>query len=109
VSFGGVRLGCLNASFTTGQSYSYTILSGAGDQHLLSITNATSFDPINFSNSSDFAFSVTGDSGGHVFLNFTPVPEPSTVLGIAVAAFGVGGFIRRRWKTSLANENTTAA
>jgi fibronectin-binding autotransporter adhesin len=97
------------ATFTQGQAYSYTIMSGAGDQHLLSITNPSQFSTINFSNASDFAFSVTGDASGHVFVNFTPVPEPATVLGIAVAALGVGRLIRRRLRKPTEVAATTAA
>jgi autotransporter-associated beta strand protein len=31
-------------------------------------------------------------------LEFTPVPEPATVLGVAVGLVAVGGLIRRTWK-----------
>ena len=41
-------------------------------------------------------FSITGNAGGEIFLNITPVPEPATVLGLAAGALGVGGVIRRR-------------
>lgn len=45
-------------------------------------------------------FSLTV-SGGNLQLNFSPapVPEPAAVLGIEAAARGVGGVVRRRWKT----------
>jgi autotransporter-associated beta strand protein len=35
-------------------------------------------------------------SGDGVALNFTPVPEPATVLGLAAAGLGLGGLVRRR-------------
>jgi hypothetical protein len=56
------------------------------------------------------AFASSGFIGGSallspisesIFLNsfaysVTPVPEPASVLGVAVAVLGVGGFVRRR-------------
>lgn len=86
-------------SFITGQTYSYKIAQGAGDQHLLNINSTTSPSQIsfaNFTNSSSFEFSVTGDSGGIVYMNIAPVPEPAAVLLIAFGALGVGRLIRRR-------------
>ena len=35
-------------------------------------------------------------SGGNLTLTFSPVPEPTTVLGLAAGSLGLGGFIRRR-------------
>ena len=40
--------------------------------------------------------SLTGDTGGAIYLNFTPVPEPTTVLGIATAGLGLAGLVRGR-------------
>lgn len=63
--------------------------------------------------SSDFAFSNVSlgidGSGTNVLLTFTPVPvpEPGTVLGVAAAALGVGGFVRRRFRKG--SEPTNAA
>jgi fibronectin-binding autotransporter adhesin len=93
-------------AFTLNQPYSYLIMTGAGNQSGLNITNPAQFETVGFSAES---FSVTGTSGGDVFLNFTPVPvpEPATVLGIAVAALGVGGFVRRRFRKP--SEPTSAA
>lgn len=57
-----------------------------------------------FTNSAQFTFA--GDfvgalptlsiSGNDLMLSFTPVPEPTTVLGAVAAVLGVGGFVRRR-------------
>lgn len=35
-------------------------------------------------------------------IDFAPVPEPATVLGIAAAGFGVAGMIRRRFRKTVA-------
>lgn len=39
---------------------------------------------------------VTDGTGKHLRLTFTPVPEPATVLGVAVAGLGLAGFVRRK-------------
>lgn len=54
------------------------------------------------------SFSLTMD-GGNLVLSFSPVPvpEPATVLGIAAAALGAGGFVRRKFRKG--SEPTNAA
>lgn len=44
-------------------------------------------------------FTLTGTETG-LTIAFTPVPvpEPAAVLGVAVGALAVGGFVRRRWR-----------
>jgi len=85
--------------FTLNSPYSYKIATGAGNQSTLLINNQSAFSTIGFSADT---FSVTGNAGGDIFVNFTPVPvpEPTTVLGISVAALGLGAFVRRRWKAT---------
>jgi fibronectin-binding autotransporter adhesin len=80
--------------FVVGQTYSYQIASGAGDQSSLNINDPARFTPIGFASLTDF--SLTGNAGGAVFLNIAPVPEPATVLGLAAGALAMGGMIRRR-------------
>ena len=46
-----------------------------------------------FTTANDVSLAV---SGGNMTFTFTPVPEPATVLGIAVAALGLAGLTRRR-------------
>ncbi|VTT99760.1 unnamed protein product [Gemmataceae bacterium] len=94
-----IAIDASGATFSSGEYYSYKIaqISGA-DLSSLSITDQSRFDIQNFHNSNDFAFSVTGDSSGFVYLNVVPVPEPVTVLGVAVGALAVGGLVRRRWR-----------
>jgi autotransporter-associated beta strand protein len=53
-------------------------------------------------------FTLSGDTQGNLYVGFTPVPEPATVLGVAAAVLGVGGLIRRRSRGK-ANEAVTAA
>jgi hypothetical protein len=37
-----------------------------------------------------------GGNTGAVYLSFTPVPEPSSVLLVSAAAAGIAGWARRR-------------
>jgi hypothetical protein len=85
-----------NQTFTSGQSYSYKIATFAGSDLSTLASDPSQFSITHFSNVDDFAFSLTGDSSGNVYLNIVPVPEPAAVLGIAVGALAVGGFVRRR-------------
>ena len=94
------------ATFNPASAYQFQIASGAGDQSLLNIGTQSQFSGIGFT-TSDYNFSVTGNSTGDVFVNFVPVPEPATVLMIAVAALGLGGVVRRRLRKP--TEPTTAA
>ncbi|MFO0808907.1 MAG: autotransporter-associated beta strand repeat-containing protein [Gemmataceae bacterium] len=80
-------------SFTVFQPYSYQIAQGAGSQAGLNIATQTQFFPIGFQAT---GFSVTGSAGGAIYVNFTPVPEPTTTFGIAVAGLAVAGYVRRR-------------
>jgi len=92
------------AAFTPGQSYSYrvgqvdtnilglvvgdvTIGTGAGEQAQFSTIGLAA---------SDFSWTLT--AGGAAYLNFTvaPVPEPTTVLALAVGAFALCELLRRR-------------
>jgi fibronectin-binding autotransporter adhesin len=81
-------------TFTTGQSYSYQIAQVAGQNFsTLDIVNPAQFTNIGFTPAVE---SLTGNSSGAVFLNITPVPEPTHVLffaGVLAAAYQR----RRRW------------
>ena len=82
------------ASFRAAGPRSFTIVDAANGQ--LSGT----FSSTNFTNAGFLAseWSVTNNnSNGNVTMNFTPVPEPSTVLGVAAAGmFAAWGLRRRR-------------
>ena len=40
-------------------------------------------------------------AGGNVDLQFTPVPEPATLIGVAAIGFGLAHVVRRRQSSSL--------
>lgn len=75
------------ATFTLGSPYSYQVGAAPNDLSGLMINNQASFIPVGFAATN---FSLFGDPSGRVFLNFTPVPEPTLVL--ASAALGAGFF-----------------
>lgn len=85
------------SGFDNTMSYSWTIATATGGitgvPGAVSIGAGTEFAGMTFSES------IVGSS---LYLNFTPVPEPATVLGIAAAGFGVGGLIRRRFRKTCA-------
>ena len=43
-------------------------------------------------------FSLTGDANGFLYVGFTPVPEPTTILGIAALSLGGLSAVRRRFR-----------
>ncbi|MCE9561794.1 MAG: autotransporter-associated beta strand repeat-containing protein [Planctomycetes bacterium] len=100
-----ITLDGTGSTFTIGQAYSYKIATGAGDTSGLNIIDQTRLSTIGFNANS---FSLTGDAGGDVFVNFTaaPVPEPTTILGIAVMALAFVQSVRRLRKPT---EPTSAA
>jgi fibronectin-binding autotransporter adhesin len=66
------------------------------------IVTGLNLSPLNF-NVDNFADPLLDTSllslaqdGNFIVLNYSPVPEPAAVLGIAVGALAVGGFVRRR-------------
>jgi hypothetical protein len=88
--------------------YSRTIATATGGIFLngTKLSNGTSLDPgTDFVlTSPDFEYftaeSLTiGNGGTSLILNFTPVPEPVTVLGFAAAGLGLAEFVRRRIRT----------
>jgi len=84
------------AGFVDGAAYSYKIMQdSAVDTSALSLVNQSQFTAVGFSSSN---FSLSGDATGGVYLNFTPVPEPGTILGLSAAGLGLAGIRRRRAK-----------
>jgi len=85
----GVTVAGLRAS----GPHTYIILDAANGQ-LSGTFTTTNFTTAGFAASE---WSVAYDTtNGNVTLNFTPVPEPATILGIASAGVGVCLLIRRR-------------
>ena len=68
-----------------GQDLSSIALSGPAVQPLFSAIGFQAAD-----------FTLTGDASGNLYVGFTPVPEPATVLGLASGVLGIGVLIRRR-------------
>jgi len=80
-------------SFRAGGSRSYTIID-AGNGQLSGTFSAANFTSAGF-NASEWSLAYD-NAGGNASLNFTPVPEPATILGVAAAALLVGwGTLRR--------------
>ncbi len=106
-------------SLTIGESYQVDLLTvqTAGNIQLNGspqLANAI-IPPSSYTlQSSAFAFEevdlLVSSNGLALQLSFTPVPvpEPATVLGIAGAALGLGGFIRRRLRKNTSNATLTA-
>ncbi len=87
------------STFTYNTPQSYRLITGVGDQSGLNITDPARFTFVGLTGGDTFNVidvSLRGDAGGNVFLNFTPVPEPATVLGVGAAVLGLGAAVRRR-------------
>jgi len=93
---GRVLIDGSSVPFDPATSYTYTIATSGMSTGGLNVTDQSVFSFANFANSSAFTFSLTGNTGGAVLLNFTPVPEPATVLAIGAAGLGLAGWFRRR-------------
>lgn len=84
-----------DGTMVAGNTYTYTITTQA---------STLGFNPANFNvvagNFPGFLGSpiVTNPGGTSLVVQFTPVPEPATVLGICAAAAGGSGWLRRRGK-----------
>jgi fibronectin-binding autotransporter adhesin len=94
------------SAFVNSQSQSYRIMSGAGNQSSLNITDLARFSFIGLAGTGVNTYeamgvSLTGDALGNVNLNFTPVPEPATMLAVGASVLGVGAMVRRRFNKTL--------
>ena len=84
-------------SFTPNQQYSY-LVAQSGSASSINVIDDTVFQTIGFTGTN---FSLIGDGTGNVYLAFTPVPEPVTVLGLAAGALGLSGLVRHRLRSRL--------
>ena len=86
----------LDAVATTDGQVLGTFVQGTG------ASGAVTINPSGFSLTSGDTFTLirTGDA---VVLQFSPVPEPATVLGLAAGALGLGGAVRRRLRRATAD------
>jgi autotransporter-associated beta strand protein len=94
-------------SFDPAAMYLYRIATGAGDQSSLLITDPARFSTVNFANAGDFTFSITGTSGGAIFLNVSPVPEPTALLGFGMAGLMGMTWLRRKTRRQVENGQRT--
>ena len=81
-------------TFEQEKLYSYKVAQFGDDQSGVAIPTAQ-FTFVGLPNGV-FSASLNGNSSGALFLNFTPAPEPGTVLAFAAAGLGLGGLLRRR-------------
>jgi autotransporter-associated beta strand protein len=87
-------------TLSPGQTYSFQIAGGAGDQSALNITNQSQFSAVGFTGVTTFA--LTGNATGAVFLDIAVVPEPAAVLAVCAAALAAGGRARRARRGAVA-------
>jgi hypothetical protein len=84
------------ANFLSSGTYQWTLLSAG----TVSGFNASDFtiNDSSFTNSIGIGGFFVSASGSDIFLNFTPIPEPSTwaLMAAGVAALGFAGWRRRR-------------
>jgi len=89
------------STFVNGQFYSYVIgrvdgtpLGAAAGTVLTNDQARFTFN--NFNLPLDTNISLSGDDLGYIYVNFTPVPEPTTIVGLSAAVLALGGYVRRR-------------
>jgi autotransporter-associated beta strand protein len=86
------QVSALSATVGQGNTRSYDIVTYTGT--LTGSFSATNFS-ITLGNFAPGQWTLGQQTSGHIQLNYTPVPEPGMVLGIAAGALGLGGLVRR--------------
>ncbi len=77
---------------------SQRIMTGEGDQSALFNSDSTR---LTIANTDAHTIFLNGNAQGDVFLNYTPIPEPGTILGLGTGILGVAAFIRLRRKRTV--------
>ncbi len=84
-------------SLDNSKYYSFTVATSSGTPSIGSVT----FDTTGSTAFTDYVTAggllTLSSSGGNVYLNAAPVPEPATVLGLAALGLGAVGGVRR-WR-----------
>ena len=94
---GNIVIDGTGLAFNQFQEYSYAVAQMPTTAAPINITDQSRFQTIGFAFTPD-NISLASDGAGFVYLSFTPVPEPATVLGLAAGALGLGGYVRRRFR-----------
>jgi autotransporter-associated beta strand protein len=84
-------------AFTLNQAYSYAVAQTGAAPGLV-FNDQSRFQTVGFQAT---AFSLN-ENAGILYLNFTPVPEPVTVLGLAAAGLGLASLVRRKRRRGVA-------
>ncbi len=86
----------LRTGVGAGNSRVYDIIEGTGSVNNFLASNYSVFSLGNFA-AGEWTF-VTSPTLGTVQIRFTPVPEPASVFGVALAGFAVWAGVRRRYR-----------
>ena len=88
------------ANFDVNSAHTYTLISTVNGVTGFTGSNQFAVDTSGFSvagtGTLDSSLFTVGLSGNSLVLQFTPVPEPGTVLGVAAAGLGLARLVRRQ-------------
>jgi hypothetical protein len=106
VALGGATLAGSTVGFSAGAGDRYFVLLNDGTDAISGTFNGVAQNGVTILDGYQFQVSYTGDfatnalTGGNdiVLYNFTPVPEPASVLAVSAAALACGVAAGRRWR-----------
>ncbi|MGL6073864.1 MAG: beta strand repeat-containing protein [Fimbriiglobus sp.] len=94
-SLSNIRVDLTGTPMNLGETYSYQILqNGSSNLSSINITDLARFQFVGIGGAT--SPSLVGDATGKLILNFTPVPEPGSMLGIGLLSVGAVMYRRRR-------------